>query len=336
MIKIGELSIITGLSIQTIRYYESEGLISPIEVDRWTNYRYYDESSVVRLSEIVYLKGLGFSLKEIKEFSEDVIQEKIKQLDIDMKKIKDHIKELSAIRKERGGFFMKNFVNDEIVIGKWHKIAVVKNKEDLVHGKFVDDDIFDFEELYFLENGEEYWCFRWTKGVLFMNDRPFPYEVIDGKLYVSVVDGVTNTVDDYAVYEKVDDKKYKKEEIMIKDNIDIPFIKDSNILGSWEAVDFVSNFEDFTPGITSYPRPTFLRRYTFEPDGTLLVSFRDDNGISSLNWSKGVVINKYSHTASSYTIHTIGEDDYLCVEWKSGDYVFGGFIAGHYVFKRMK
>ena len=42
MIKIGELSNITNVSIQTIRFYESKGLINPIEVDRWTCYRYYD------------------------------------------------------------------------------------------------------------------------------------------------------------------------------------------------------------------------------------------------------------------------------------------------------
>ena len=78
MIKIGELSNITGISIQTIRFYESEGLFSPIEVDRWTNYRYYDESSIERLTQITHLKQLGFSLKEIKNLSEDVISEKIK------------------------------------------------------------------------------------------------------------------------------------------------------------------------------------------------------------------------------------------------------------------
>lgn len=70
MIKIGELSQIAGISIQTIRFYESEGLITPIEVDIWTNYRYYDERSIERLSEISYLKELGFSLKEIKNLSE--------------------------------------------------------------------------------------------------------------------------------------------------------------------------------------------------------------------------------------------------------------------------
>ena len=66
MIKIGELSNITDISVKAIRFYEEEGLISPVEVDRWTNYRYYDESSIKRLSEITYLKDLGFSLKEIK------------------------------------------------------------------------------------------------------------------------------------------------------------------------------------------------------------------------------------------------------------------------------
>ena len=87
MIKIGELANITGVSIQTIRYYESEGLISPVEVDRWTNYRYYDESSIVRLSEISYLKSLGFSLKEILNLSEEAIKEKISQTELNIARL---------------------------------------------------------------------------------------------------------------------------------------------------------------------------------------------------------------------------------------------------------
>lgn len=37
MIKIGELSSISGVTPQTIRFYEDKGLICPIEVDRWTD-----------------------------------------------------------------------------------------------------------------------------------------------------------------------------------------------------------------------------------------------------------------------------------------------------------
>lgn len=37
MIKIGELSKLTNISVKTIRFYEEEGLITPVEVDRWTS-----------------------------------------------------------------------------------------------------------------------------------------------------------------------------------------------------------------------------------------------------------------------------------------------------------
>lgn len=38
MIKIGELSKLSGVSIQTIRFYEEKGLICPVMVDRWTSW----------------------------------------------------------------------------------------------------------------------------------------------------------------------------------------------------------------------------------------------------------------------------------------------------------
>ena len=336
MIKIGELSNITGVSIQTIRFYESEGLFSPIEVDRWTNYRYYDETSIERLSQISYLKNLGFSLKEIKNFSEEVIQEKIKQVKFDIKKLTESIDKLSSIRKEGGKFKMKSFVDDERVVGKWKKLAVVKSKEDFTLNKFDDEDIFDYKEIYFLPNGEQYWVFSWTKDVLYLKDRALPYEIIDGKLYIGIIDAKTNTLDNYAVYEKVDNKEYKKEEIKIRDNTNIPFINDDEVIGFWEAVDYVRDFEDFKVGEKSWSEELFLKEYIFKPKGSLLVSYNKFDEIAQLKWSKGVVINAKWATVSSYTIKTIGEDKYMFMEWKSGDYVFGAEVHGCYVFKKVK
>lgn len=336
MIKIGELSSLSGVSIQTIRFYQSEGLISPVFVDRWTNYRYYDETSVVRLSEINYLKNLGFSLKEIKNLSEIVIKEKIAQLKIDMATIKSNINKLSAIRKKEGGFIMKNFVNDENVIGKWKKIGVVKNKEDFNKSNFVDADIFNFENLYFLPNGENYWVFSWTKSTLFLKDRQMPYEIIDGKLFVGVVDYQSKEVENYAVYEKVDSKQYTAKEIAIKDNVDIPFIEDKNVIGFWETVDYVEDISSFESNKQYWEGTLFLEKYIFEPKGKLLSYYKGVEEISQLEWSKGVVINKNMSTASEYVIKSINGVDYLFVEWKSGDYIWGGKVYGYYVLKRIK
>ena len=336
MIKIGELSNITGISIQTIRYYENEGLISPIEVDRWTNYRYYDESSIIRLSEISYLKDLGFSLKEIKNLNEETIRDKISQVKLNIKKLTKNIEKLSAIRKEKGGFFMKNFVNDEQVIGKWKKLAIVKNIEDFAKKKFDDNNIFGFEEIYFLPNGEEYWVFSWTKGILYLKDRQLPYQIIDNKLFVGVLDRETNTIDNYAVYEKVDDKHYLKEEIAIKDDTNIPFIQDERVVGFWDSIDYVDDFDDFVVGQKYWKYDLYLKKYIFENNGKLFVEYGNNKMLYPINWSKEVVINKNNNTVSEYVIKEIDNETIMFVEWKCGDYVYGGQINGYYVLKKIK
>ena len=335
MIKIGELSNITGISIQAIRYYESEGLISPIEVDRWTNYRYYDESSVARLREISYLKELGFSLKEIKNLSEEAIQEKILQVKQDIVTLQQNIHKLSSIRKEKGGFIMKIFINDERVIGKWKKLAVVKEKEDFNLNKLDERSIFSFEEIYFLPKGGEYWIFSWSKGKLYVKDRKFPYEIIDGKMFIGIVDEKTNTVENYAVYEKIDDIRYKKEDIRVKDDTNIPFINDDDAIGFWEVVDFVRNFSQFDPRRKFWRDKLILSNLTFHPDGRLTTK-NIYNKILNINWSKGVVINKEDSTVSEYTIKTIKNNDYMCFEWKSNDYIYGGIVKGYYILKRVR
>jgi DNA-binding transcriptional MerR regulator/predicted transcriptional regulator YdeE len=48
-----------------LRYYDQVGLLKPIEVDRFTGYRYYAASQLPRLHRILALKGLGFSLEQI-------------------------------------------------------------------------------------------------------------------------------------------------------------------------------------------------------------------------------------------------------------------------------
>ena len=65
-VKIGELAKLSGLSRDTIRYYESCDLISPSQRSD-AGYRLYDGESLGRLAFISNAKALGFSLKDIGE-----------------------------------------------------------------------------------------------------------------------------------------------------------------------------------------------------------------------------------------------------------------------------
>src|SRR5215217_4589480 len=65
MIKIGEFSKLVQVPVATLRYYDQVDLLKPIEVDRFTGYRYYSVSQLPRLHRILALKGLGFSLEQI-------------------------------------------------------------------------------------------------------------------------------------------------------------------------------------------------------------------------------------------------------------------------------
>ena len=63
---IGALAKRAGLGIQTVRFYEREGLIE--EPPRsGSGYRAYSDDAVIRLQFIRRAQELGFSLKEIRE-----------------------------------------------------------------------------------------------------------------------------------------------------------------------------------------------------------------------------------------------------------------------------
>lgn len=64
--KIGELAHRTGVGIDTVRYYERQGLL-PAPSRQPSGYRHYAHSDVARLRFIRRAKALGFTLVEIRE-----------------------------------------------------------------------------------------------------------------------------------------------------------------------------------------------------------------------------------------------------------------------------
>ncbi|HHW08666.1 MAG TPA: MerR family transcriptional regulator [Firmicutes bacterium] len=65
MLKIGDFSKLSLVSVKTLRHYDELGLLKPAFVDHFTGYRYYTAAQLGRLNRILALKDLGLSLEEI-------------------------------------------------------------------------------------------------------------------------------------------------------------------------------------------------------------------------------------------------------------------------------
>lgn len=102
--KIGEFSKLSQVTVKTLRHYEEIGLLTPLEVDEWTGYRYYDIKQLKQMTRIAYLKRLGFSLEEIASQLEqnghhidaELIQLKIEQCKSEIERLTWRLKELES------------------------------------------------------------------------------------------------------------------------------------------------------------------------------------------------------------------------------------------------
>jgi len=71
MYKISEFSDMTGLSRETLRYYEQVQLLEPATIDSTNNYRYYDEGSYFLAILLQKLRSFGCTIQEMKDVMED-------------------------------------------------------------------------------------------------------------------------------------------------------------------------------------------------------------------------------------------------------------------------
>ncbi|MBE6039321.1 MAG: MerR family transcriptional regulator [Anaerofustis stercorihominis] len=91
MMTVNEVSKLTGVSIRTLRYYDTIGLLPPTEYTE-SGYRMYDDTALERLQQILLFKELEFPLKEIKNI--------IDAPDFDKNKALEQQIELLTMKKE--------------------------------------------------------------------------------------------------------------------------------------------------------------------------------------------------------------------------------------------
>ena len=65
MLKIGEFSKLSRVSVRMLRHYDEIGLLKPRSVDPFTGYRLYEASQLADLHLIQSLRQAGFSLSEV-------------------------------------------------------------------------------------------------------------------------------------------------------------------------------------------------------------------------------------------------------------------------------
>lgn len=98
MIRIGDFSKLSQVSIKTLRYYDELGLLKPVHVDEFTGYRYYSAEQLPRLNRILALKDLGLSLEQVTQvLHEDVSPEQLRgMLRLQQARLQQHISEEQA------------------------------------------------------------------------------------------------------------------------------------------------------------------------------------------------------------------------------------------------
>ena len=65
MLKIGEFSKLSRVSVRMLRHYDDIGLLPPARIDRFTGYRYYNPDQLPVIGRITALKDMGFQLADI-------------------------------------------------------------------------------------------------------------------------------------------------------------------------------------------------------------------------------------------------------------------------------
>jgi DNA-binding transcriptional MerR regulator len=73
MLRIGEFSRLSQVTIKTLRYYDDLGLLKPTNIDQFTGYRYYSVEQLRRIHRIMALKELGLSLEQIADILDEAL-----------------------------------------------------------------------------------------------------------------------------------------------------------------------------------------------------------------------------------------------------------------------
>lgn len=117
LILIGEMARIHGISAQTLRYYDKIDLFKPSYIEE-SGYRYYGIEQFAHLESILFLKGTGMPLKEIKRHFENrgldsmlaLLEKRVNFIDDEIVRLKNKRTKIESMLKTVNNYLDKNIM----------------------------------------------------------------------------------------------------------------------------------------------------------------------------------------------------------------------------------
>lgn len=129
--KVGELAKLTGLTVRTLRYYDQIGLFSPSDYSE-SEHRLYDKLDLSKLQQILSLKYIGLSLKDIQIYlSDGHSYNASKVLSVQITQLKENIQEQQNLLKELRNAFVLTESRKDLPVEQLTKLlgAMKMNRE---------------------------------------------------------------------------------------------------------------------------------------------------------------------------------------------------------------
>lgn len=107
MFRIGEFSKMAKVTIKTLRYYDEEGLLKPEAVDKFTGYRMYTSTQLLKLHRIQSLRQIGISIDKTKQILDgqcdlaDVLEERKSEILSEYQTIQESLSRIEFILSGR-------------------------------------------------------------------------------------------------------------------------------------------------------------------------------------------------------------------------------------------
>ena len=115
-----EVSMITGVSIRTLRYYDEIGLLKPTKLTE-SGYRLYDSKALEKLQEILFFKELEIPLSDIKKImdtpnydKEQILRTQKNLLEQKRNRLNGIIELITDVMKGVNTMSFEAFSNDEV------------------------------------------------------------------------------------------------------------------------------------------------------------------------------------------------------------------------------